>query len=70
MTTKLFTKEFLDKLQKKYSKGHKRNLLDSLMDVHGLSFHDAIVTLAKWKKMKPEYYERPNSEEVASNISV
>ena len=53
-----FTKDFLFALQEKYSEGHKKFILDSLMNVHKLSFHDAILWMAKRKKMEPEYIKK------------
>lgn len=53
--SRLFSKEFLNKLQKEY--GDYKDLLDCLIQFYGLTFHDAIVFLADCKKMIPEYLD-------------
>lgn len=52
---KLFTKDFLDEIYKLY-KDHP-GILDFLMEVEELSFHDAIVKLASWKDLTPKYLD-------------
>ena len=54
----LFTKEFLDKLQKEYNNdGWFQCPLEKLM-CSGLSFHDAILELANHKGIEPEYFKK------------
>lgn len=53
--TKLFTKEFLDKLEASFNPKIKDCLLDHFMQERGLTFNQAIEELAKIKDMKPEY---------------
>lgn len=61
---KLFTKDFLDNLQKKCTYRKYKYILDSLMNVDGLSFHDAVVLLAKWKGIEPEYFKNPEERKM------
>lgn len=52
---RLFKREFLEKLQSMYEHPHEKHMLDSLIEADGLKFHEAILTLAEYKKITPEY---------------
>jgi hypothetical protein len=52
MTSKLFTKEYLCHLQKECE---KFTIFDYIMKSEGKSFHDAIMRLSHYCKLKPEY---------------
>jgi hypothetical protein len=54
---KRFTTIFLDHLHKKYDKKRRGKLMRDLMGNRGYSYHDAVVILAKWEKLEPEYIE-------------
>jgi hypothetical protein len=56
----LFTRDFLDRIQQSYTEDGEADILDILMNDDGLSFHDAIVLMAKWKSMQPEYLKEGN----------
>jgi hypothetical protein len=55
MDTKLFTNEFLDILAEK---AEEFSVLDYIMESKNLSFHDAVLDLARYCELKPEYIER------------
>ena len=56
-----FTSDFIDKVLRE----HRCMIyhVDQFMHVKGLNFHDAIVLLAKRKKIKPEYIEDAEKNE-------
>lgn len=48
----LFSKEYLEKLQDECS---KFSIIDYIMKSKNISFHDAVLELAKYCELKPEY---------------
>jgi hypothetical protein len=52
----LFTTEFLDKLWKEYE--GTPEIIDQVMTADKVSFHDAIILLAKRKGMEHEYFKK------------
>lgn len=48
----LFTKEFLDELQEKCG---AKTMLNHYIDEQGMSFHDAVLRLAKFHDIEPKY---------------
>ena len=63
----LFEKEFLDKLEKAYE--NDPEILDYLIDVHGLKFRDAILILARFKKINPGYIQTPKYKSINSLVT-
>lgn len=60
---KLFTKEFLDKLYKEYEISNELGMLDLLIHINKMSFHEAIVFMAEGKGMIPEYIKSKETDE-------
>lgn len=58
MSKNLFSKEFLEDL---YEESQKFSLIDYIMESKKLSFHEAILELAKYCELTPEYFERRKS---------
>ncbi len=55
MNSKLFTKEYLEKLQES---SQDFTIVDYIMRSKKLSFHDAIIELSKYCELKPEYIQK------------
>jgi len=53
--SKLFSKDFLEELEARCK--DNKDILDFLIEVEELSFHDAVVRLAHWKGLMPRYLD-------------
>lgn len=52
----IFTERFLDTLHENFEK--KFSIIDYIMISKNISFHDAIIELAKFCELKPEYFTK------------